>query len=365
MVPLLLRRQALLVMFILLAATSVRAQVENDAATETPATTTGNGTQATTDDDGNKPPDDSVSDIECLGQNAATAAADITVETLRQWCLDNGGPSERRRARDALRARLALEERTELNPFVLTPHKRNYVLPWSNWSNRSWENLERDPDDLQPNEAKFQISLKTPLWTNFYDKHSLYAALTITSFWQAYNEELSKPFRENNYSPSLFVTRPVDWQFGPVDSELLSAGYIHESNGQPLPTSRSWDRLFVSYVFRTGQYYWQLKPWYRIPESNDDPDDPERDDNPDITDYMGNFELTVARPFSNHVIEIMVRNNLDTDENRGAGRIDYSFPLSKRFKGLFQVFSGYGDSLIHYDRYVTRVSVGILLTDTL
>lgn len=315
------------------------------------------------DGEGEGPP----TDIECLGQAAATAPADTTIKALRDWCLDNGGPSAETRARDALRARLALEERTQFNPFVLTPHRRNYILPWSYWDHRSWRNPARDDDNLQPNEVKFQISLKTPLLADFYDRLSLYGALTITSFWQAYNEELSKPFRETNYAPALFVTRPVDWQIGPLDSELISAGYIHESNGQPLPTSRSWDRLFINYIFRTGDYYWQIKPWYRLPESGDnDPGDPERDDNPNITDYMGNFELTVSRTYDNHVLELMVRNNLGkTGDDRGAVQIDHSFPLSKRFKGLFQVFTGYGDSLILYDQYTTRVSVGILLTDTL
>jgi phospholipase A1 len=79
---------------------------------------------------------------------------------------------------------------------------------------------------------------------------------------------------------------------------------------------------------------------------------------------MGNFELEVAYPFRNHVLELMVRNNLRSD-NKGAGRINYSFPLSKRFKGLVQVFSGYGDSLINYDDYENRFSFGILLTDSL
>ena len=106
-------------------------------------------------------------------------------------------------------------------------------------------------------------------------------------------------------------------------------------------------------------------PWYRIPEEEKDfPLDPRGDNNPDIEKYMGNFQLEVARVFGNHVLELMVRNNLRSD-NKGAGQINYSFPINDRFKGLVQVFTGYGDSLINYDDYETRFSLGILLTDTL
>jgi phospholipase A1 len=307
-----------------------------------------------------------ITDAECLQRAVSTAPDETTAKSLREWCLNNGAPSDQQRARDALRARLALEERTQFNPFVLTPHQRNYVLPWSYWSNRTWNDPERDDSNLQPGEVKFQVSLKTPLVDNLFGPHTVYAAFTMTSFWQAYNGDISKPFRETNYSPEIFITRAVDWEFGPIKSELGAVGIQHESNGRPLPTSRSWDRIYVNYVFNTGAYYWSFKPWYRIPEDKrDGPDDPRGDDNPDITDYMGNFELTVSRPFSNHVAEIMLRHNLDRDENRGAAQIDYSFPLNKRFKGLFQVFTGYGDSLINYNDYETRISIGILLTDTL
>ena len=56
-------------------------------------------------------------------------------------------------------------------------------------------------------------------------------AFTGTFFWQAYNKEESAPFREANYEPEIFITKPVNWQFGPVDSELLALGIVHESNG--------------------------------------------------------------------------------------------------------------------------------------
>ena len=121
----------------------------------------------------------------------------------------------------------------------------------------------------------------------------------------------------------------------------------------------------LKYSFRSGSYYSSLKPGWRIPEKEKkSPLERNGDDNPDIEDYLGHFELSVARPFSNHVAEILLRNNFKGD-NKGAVQLDYTFPLSNRFKGIFQAFTGYGDSLINYNDYENRFSIGILLTDTL
>ena len=301
---------------------------------------------------------------QCLLLGARQNNAQVTLGELRDWCFD-GQQIQQFNHVESLRARMAMENHTRGNPFVITPHKRNYVMPFSYWSGRRWNDPTKDDDDLQPNEVTFQLSLKAPLKEALFDDATLWVAFTGTFYWQAYNRPLSAPFREINYEPEIFLSKPVDWQLGPIDSELLVAGFSHQSNGRDVPLSRSWNRLYVQYIFRTGNYFWSFKPWYRIPEQRkDDPMDAKGDDNPDIERFMGNFELSVSRPFRNHVAEITLRNNLRS-ENRGAVRANYSFPLNRRFKGLVQVFSGYGDSMINYDNYVNRVSVGILLTDIL
>lgn len=310
-------------------------------------------------DDGPRQHDD------CLLRAARNADKSVTLGELRQWCQEQQPRSERSPHEDALRARLALEKHTRGNPFVITPHNRNYLMPVSYWSNPDWHDEDRDHQDINSNEVKFQISMKAPLYDDFWGGSTLYAAFTSVFFWQAYNGNESRPFREINFTPEIFLAKPVDWQIGPIDSELIAFGFRHDSNGRNVPSSRSWNRLYVRHISRVGPYYVSLMPWYRIPEDKkSDPMKTHGDDNPDIEKYMGNFELEVARAFGNHVVELMVRNNLRSD-NKGAGQINYSFPLNKRFKGLVQVFSGYGDSLINYDDYENRVSLGILLTDTL
>ena len=301
----------------------------------------------------------------CLLRALRNAPVDTPLSTLKGWC----GVTERsgrQQNEDALRERLLLEQSTQFNPFAMTPHRRNYLMLGSYWSNPQWNDPAKEDHELNPVEVKFQLSIKMPLATQVLDHYNIYFAYTQVSFFQVYNKAQSRPFRETNYMPELFATRTVDWQFGPFDSELISFGYAHQSNGQDVPTSRSWDRLMFNYVARSGQYYWQLNTWYRLPESRKNrPTSSSGDDNPDIEKYMGNFELTVARPFGNHIAEVMLRNNLRRGENKGAVQLDYTFPISSRFKGIFQVFSGYGDSLINYDDYQNRVSLGVLLTDTL
>lgn len=317
-------------------------------------------TAATTDDFHLEPGE---SRDECLVRALELSPGDVPAATILSWC--GGELTEQEKSVNALRARLHLEKSTRFNPFVMTPHHRNYILPVSYWSNKKWNNEDKKGDRLDSIEAKFQLSLKIPIKTKVFKFYDIYFAYTQTNFFQIYNGAQSRPFREINYMPELYAVRNLDWSVGPVHTELLGFGYVHQSNGKDLPASRSWDRLFLQMVATTGDYYWELKPWWRIPESykKKGADSPRRDDNPDIEKYMGHFELRISRPLRTHLTELMVRNNLRSD-NRGAVQLDYTFPLKGRFKGLVQVFSGYGDSLINYNDYQNRVSIGILLTDT-
>ena len=80
---------------------------------------------------------------------------------------------------------------------------------------------------------------------------------------------------------------------------------------------------------------------------------------------MGNGELYFLRPMKNHMFSVMLRNNFNWDENRGAVEINYSFPLTPRIKGFVQYFNGYGESLIDYNVYQERIGFGIKLSDWL
>jgi len=104
-----------------------------------------------------------------------------------------------------------------------------------------------------------------------------------------------------------------------------------------------------------------FKPWFRISEDAVD------DDNPDITDYLGHYELRAAYKWGGHVFSAMSRNNLESGFDKGAVELGWSFPLGKYpyLKGYLQYFRGYGESLIDYNEHVNRIGIGVSLADWL
>lgn len=267
--------------------------------------------------------------------------------------------------------RIERERAAEGNRSVLLTHKRNYILPLTyamSPNNDVYEAGTGDFDaDLDNLEMQFQLSIKAPIAEGLLtEQDALFFGFTVLAFWQAYNKDISAPFRETNYEPEIFWITPVPWTIFGGDASLFALGLSHQSNGRSGSFSRSWNRIYAAVVWERWRYVFQLKGWWRIPEDEkDDPLDPHGDDNPDIEDYLGNFEFTTAYRRNDYEISVMLRNNLDTEDNRGAIQIDWTFPLRRRFRGYVQFFNGYGESLIDYDAHIERIGVGILLSDLL
>jgi phospholipase A1 len=267
--------------------------------------------------------------------------------------------------------RLQREREVENNRSVLLAHRRNYILPLTYSPEPNDDVFEAGSsdfgEDLDNLEIQFQLSIKAALAEGlFTDSDALYAAATVTAFWQAYNKDISAPFRETNYEPELFWVTPVPWRILGGDATLFALGLSHQSNGRSLPYSRSWNRVYGSVIWERWRFVFHFKTWWRIPEDEkDDPMDPHGDDNPDIEDYLGNFEFTVGYRKRDQEVSVMLRNNLDRQDNHGAIQIDWTFPLQRRFRGYVQYFNGYGESLIDYDADIERIGIGILLTDLL
>ena len=227
----------------------------------------------------------------------------------------------------------------------VSTHKSTYFYP-----------LSYSPDyHSEHTEMVFQVSAK---WRVFGT--NAYLAYSQRSFWQWLNGGESSPFRETNYDPEVFYRWIPDRKaFNHWGADI---GFEHESNGQPFPESRSWNRIYVAPFQAKGKHLAYLKFWYRLPEGEASTvDNQNGDDNPDLTDYMGYSELSFSRQIGgDQLLSGMVRGNVQT--GRGAVSFTWSVPSKEGwvFWGL-SAFHGYGESLILYDQEITRVMGGILL----
>jgi phospholipase A1 len=247
--------------------------------------------------------------------------------------------------------------------FDVRPHKPTYILP-ARYTDRvnqrptsPTQTLPGDVGDiLDATEAKFQISFKFKL-ADMTDTigASLWAGYTQQSQWQVYNAEISRPFRETNYEPELMLAWHPDKSWGGWRWRLFNVGLVHQSNGRADPLSRSWNRVYAQFGVERGDFMVLVRPWYRIRENAAD------DNNPDITNYLGRGDLTLAWRTGNHVLSSTARLNLSS--GNGSIQGTWGFPLFRRVNGYLQVFSGYGESMIDYNHYQNTIGIGFSIAD--
>ncbi|MGO2258995.1 MAG: phospholipase A [Hafnia alvei] len=243
------------------------------------------------------------------------------------------------------------------NPFTLYPYDTNYLL-YTETSDVNKEAIQSYSwaDDARKDEVKFQLSLAFPIIRGIAGDNSVLGmSYTQRAWWQAFNRSASSPFRETNYEPQLFVGWATDYQLGDWTLRDIETGFNHQSNGRSDPTSRSWNRVYARLMAQNGNFQAQIKPWYRIPESSS------KDDNPDITKYMGYYEAQVGYEWGESVFTAKGHYNWNT--GYGGGELGWSYPMTKTLRFYTQLYSGYGESMIDYNFNQTRFGVGIMLND--
>ncbi len=221
---------------------------------------------------------------------------------------------------------------------------------------------EGSEQGYQDQELAIQISLKKQIISSFYFGYSHKA------FWQIYDLGNSRPFREQNYNLEVFLDYRQYWGF-----ERLRIGLEHESNGErmrfdengePVNYSRTWDRAYLFLQKQATSFLSiSLKAWV-VTSPKTEEYRAYYDDNPDMQQYMGSGELGLCIDVFGVLTNLMLRRGWR--DGTETVRMDIQVPIRLFLEKTnsenaihLQAFSGYGDSLIDYDRKVSRLAVGI------
>ncbi|AWL06335.1 phospholipase A [Massilia oculi] len=274
-----------------------------------------------------------------------TASVDPVVQAASQYTLSS---------------HWELDPRDKRGVFKFRPHHPSYLIatrthrPNEEPYRDFWE-ADPDAEGLSKAELEFQLSFKMKLVETLFEMPvDVWFGYTQNSFWQAANHEASSPFRETNYQPEVMAVTPLDYALAGINVRFLNLGFVHQSNGQSSTLSRSWNRFYAQLGLERGPLNMTLKAWKRVNESADD------DNNPDIIDYMGRFELAGNyRLNGGHELSALVRRNFSTD--KGAVQVGWAFPLAGPVKGYINAFAGYGQSMIDYNYFQRSVGVGVIV----
>ncbi len=255
-------------------------------------------------------------------------------------------------------ADLSLAQAEKPAPFLQTleSHKPIYLA-------QSWFlNDEGSDQGYRNDELIIQFSFKKNL---FYD---LYFGYTQKSFWQLWDHDNSRSFREQNYDPEFFYDLEDLWEI-----DLLRLGlWEHESNGdkerinennEAVNYSRTWNRSYLTIRehFLDGFLGLGLKIW-RVNDREDNEYGSFYDDNPGIQQYFGSGEVYIDMGTGPEKISLMLRKGWKskTETVRLEAFLPFSY-IGIPLKGTdlyFQYFNGYGESLIDYNRRVRRFAIG-------
>ena len=221
-------------------------------------------------------------------------------------------------------------------------------------------------------EARIQLSVRTKIAQGLLThghptiKDSLWFGYTQQSYWQVFTPEVSRPFRATDHEPEAMYVYPTTaelpfgwkWRYSGI-------GLVHQSNGQSNPLSRSWNRAYLMTGLELGnRINLRARLWKRFSE------DASSDDNPHISDYVGRAELAAFWNVNqNNTVIATLRHSL-ARADRGSLRLEWLQTLGAGLWGSKSnlrlhttLFSGYGDSLIDYNRKRTVFSVGLSLVD--
>ena len=241
--------------------------------------------------------------------------------------------------------------------FSLKPYKDNFLLPLG-YATKNYPSY-KPGINYDQKEAELQVSLKLKVYENLFGLNEIYyLSYTHHAFWQIYIE--SSPFRESIYNPEGFVVFPVSDKESWFQMRSFKFAVAHMSNGQPNTTnidgfdgfnlSKSINFFYGTARFQHGTLITDVTLMAPFPGSAN------LSDNPDIMKYLGYTKVKFTYFIKDHMCSLMIRGN--ESSLKGAVEAKYSYPLYADTYFYAKIFHGYAESLIDYNREVTKFSIG-------
>lgn len=283
------------------------------------------------------------------------AASETTIAELKALCAveEQAGKEDS----DKPSQMVVAERQAKTREFAITPHKPNFFVPFSyndTPNSEAFSSLS-EFDPVEEYEAIIQVSVKVPLVKQLAGTdNDIYFAYTTRAWWQAYNSEFSKPFRETNYEPEVFIRHYPSTSLLGIRILSWDAGYVHQSNGRSQLLSRSWDRIFGQLNIKLDdELSLYLKTWYRLPESD------EEDELINEYRFYGYGETRLVYSPGKSTFTLLYRPGT----KKQAAEVTWSRPVSDYLRVYTSLYSGYGESLLDFDQSSQRISIGIALND--
>lgn len=222
-------------------------------------------------------------------------------------------------------------------------YKDNYFLVGSSLGHKP---------TAQNSDVKFQISLGIRLTNNTLPLGTyIFLMYTQKAFWNVFQPSL--PMRDINFNPGIGIGRPFFIQ----DRYIGKLTFLveHESNGKDGAASRSWNKISLGGSVLVNEWLMvHSKFWIPIIDSGN---------NRDILRYSGIWQagfvaMTPSKKLSLGVT-LVKREGWNLNFNT---IVDFIWRVSDKtnLNLLLQYYNGYGENLIDYNQFHSRLRLGIV-----
>lgn len=220
----------------------------------------------------------------------------------------------------------------------------------------------------KPEKTKLQFSLRYQLFSkdaslvqDYSWLQGLNFGFTQTSFWDL--NSTSKPFQDTSYKPELFfLSSNLKNGSGKLKGIFLQTGLQHESNGQASFDSRSTNIYYIKPIFMfhnpENSRGVQISPKLWVYVDNDE------DNNPDLEDYRGYFDLETKIGREDR---LMVESHFRPAKQGNSLQLDLSYPIQKYFAnnvGVYihlQYINSLAENMLNYKDRTEAIRLGVSL----